>query len=103
MEKVKYLARKLKTFTFEEMLILSEQNQNNLQIILDSLVKDKYLKQDDQGYIFIEEILKEQPKKVTTAKEKSNYGIFSCEACKTQELNFYNAVNQFLEQYVVKF
>ncbi len=104
MEKVKYLAKKLKTFTFNEMLILSEIEYKALQIILDELVKEMYLKQDSQGYVLIGKIPEHKTKPIPKVKtNSSNYGIFVCNTTKVKNISFLNAVNQFLAEYVTKF
>ena len=54
MEKIIYLARKLKAFTFEDIFMLAEMRKDALEQNLAELVKNGILKQDSQGYVFID-------------------------------------------------
>ena len=54
MEKIIYLARKLKAFTFEDIFMLAEIRKDALEQNLTELVKNGILKQDSQGYVFID-------------------------------------------------
>ncbi|MCI5823731.1 MAG: hypothetical protein MRZ90_02205 [Candidatus Gastranaerophilales bacterium] len=46
MEKIIYLSKKLKAFTFDEIFLLAEIEKENLEKCLNELVEDETLKQD---------------------------------------------------------
>ena len=46
MEKIIYLSKKLKAFTFDEIFLLAEMEKENLEKCLNELVEDETLKQD---------------------------------------------------------
>ena len=46
MEKIIYLARKLKAFTFDEIYMLAEMSKEELNLILEKLVSENTLKED---------------------------------------------------------
>ena len=54
MKKIKFLARKLKTFTFNDIFTLAETPKVELQEKLDKLVEENVLKETSQGYIYCE-------------------------------------------------
>ena len=54
MEKIIYLARKLKSFTFNDIFLLAETSKEELKNTLQKLVKEGVLKSTNQGFIFCE-------------------------------------------------
>ena len=52
MEKIIYLARKLKVFTFNDIFLLAETSKEELKNSLQKLVKEGVLKNTNQGFIF---------------------------------------------------
>ena len=75
MEKIIYLARKLKAFTFEDIFMLAEMRKDALEQNLAELVKNGILKQDSQGYVFIDfkqQNKNQQKTKIATFIETSN-------------------------------
>ena len=54
MKKVKFLARKLKAFSFNDIFSLAELPKEELQEKLDKLVEENILKKTTQGYIYCE-------------------------------------------------
>lgn len=103
MTKIKYLARKLKAFTFNEIFILAEMEAVQLKKTLDKLVEELVLKQDTQGYIYIEQIEQQREIKQKKKSKNTNFAIFIPELEKVEKSSFYNTVNKFLTEYVVKF
>lgn len=55
MEKIIYLCRKLKAFTFDEIFVLAETPKEKLQKILEQLKTENIIKENAQGYVFIKE------------------------------------------------
>ena len=62
MEKIIYLARKLKAFTFDEIYMLAEIPKEELKLILEKLVSENTLKEDTQGHLFIKGLDNYRPK-----------------------------------------
>ena len=56
MEKIIYLSKKLKAFTFDEIFLLAEMEKESLKKCLNELIEKGTLKQDTQGYIYVEQI-----------------------------------------------
>lgn len=54
MKKIRYLSRKLKAFTFEDIFLLAETPKEKLQNALQELVKEGVLKKTNQGFVFCE-------------------------------------------------
>ena len=54
MKKIQYIARKLKTFTFDEIYLISETPKEQLEEILQRLGNENFLKKTPQGYIYCE-------------------------------------------------
>ena len=54
MKKIKFLSRKLKTFTFNDIFLLAETPKEELQEKLNKLVKENVLKKTAQCYIYCE-------------------------------------------------
>lgn len=54
MKKVKFLARKLKAFSFNDIFSLAEMPREELQEKLNKLVEENILKNTAQGYIYCE-------------------------------------------------
>ena len=52
--KICYLSRKLKAFTFDELFVLAETPTDELKQILRTLVKENILKETSQGYVYCE-------------------------------------------------
>ena len=80
MEKIIYLARKLKAFTFDEIYMLAEIPKEELKLILEKLVSENTLKEDTQGYLFIKGLDNGRPKGSVRTKpfiEGTDYEKFS--------------------------
>ena len=127
MEKIIYLARKLKAFTFDEIYMLAEMSKEELNLILEKLVSENILKEDAQGYLFIkgldnwrpkgsvrtkpfvegaeyEKFKQEKPKgKIKKSEKDKNYGLFVPHNDLSENLSFYEIINSFLEKYAAKF
>ena len=54
MKKIRYLSRKLKAFTFEDILLLAETPKEKLQNALQELIEEGLLKKTNQGFVFCE-------------------------------------------------
>lgn len=54
MKKIRYLSRKLKAFTFDEIFMLAETPKDELLKALQELINEEVLKKTNQGYIFCE-------------------------------------------------
>lgn len=54
MKKIQYIARKLKTFTFDEIYLISETPKEQIEEILQRLENENFLKKTPQGYIYCE-------------------------------------------------
>lgn len=54
MKKIRFLSRKLKAFSFDEILVLAETPKDELLKALQELTKEGVLKKINQGYIFCE-------------------------------------------------
>lgn len=54
MKKIRYLSRKLKAFTFEDIVLLAETPKEKLQSALQELIDEGVLKKTNQGYVFCE-------------------------------------------------
>lgn len=54
MKKIRYLSRKLKAFTFEDIFLLAETPKEKLQNALQELIDEGVLKKTNQGYVFCE-------------------------------------------------
>lgn len=127
MEKIIYLARKLKAFTFDEIFMLAEIPKEEISSILEQLILENVIKKDSQGYLFIKSFddwrpkgsirtkpfvegseydkFKEQKSKDKTKKSKKdkNYGLFVANNELSEKLSFYEIINDFLEKYAAKF
>jgi len=107
MEKIIYLSKKLKAFTFDEIFLLAEMEKENLEKCLNELMENGTLKQDTHGYIYVEQIpamIKDIIQSSNSKKQKTeNFGIFIPNNIKTENLSFLKIVNKFLEEYVTKF
>lgn len=127
MEKIIYLARKLKAFTFDEIFMLAEIPKEELSLMLEQLILENVLKEDSQGYLFIKGLDDWRPKgsirtkpfvegseydkfKQQKPKDKSkklekdkNYGLFVPHNDLSENLSFYEIINSFLEKYAAKF
>ena len=83
MEKIIYLARKLKAFTFDEIYMLAEMSKEELNLILEKLVSENILKEDAQGYLFIKGLDNWRPKGSVRTKpfvESAEYEKFKQES-----------------------
>lgn len=126
MEKLIYLARKLKAFTYNEIFMLAEMPKEELNELLEQLIAENVIKEDTQGYLFIKDSENfEQPKttrvkpfieeskydkfkqKTKDKKEKfnkpKNYGFFVPHNELSENLSFYEIINNFLEKYAARF
>lgn len=127
MEKIIYLARKLKAFTFDEIFMLAEIPKEELSLMLEQLILENVLKEDSQGYLFIkglddwrpkgsirtkpfvegseyDKFKQQKPKGKTKKSEKDkNYGLFVPHNDLSENLSFYEIINSFLEKYAAKF
>lgn len=131
MNKIIYLSRKLKAFTFEEIFLLAEMSQETLEQNLAELVKNGILKQDPQGYVFInlkQQNENQQKTKIATfietsnpqkfrekqpaekpfkpnkkVKQAQNFGIFITQKQNVKPLSFNGLILNFLEKYVAKY
>lgn len=54
MKKIRYLSRKLKAFTFEDIFLLAETPKEKLQNALQELIEEGVLKKTNQGFVFCE-------------------------------------------------
>lgn len=54
MKKIRYLSRKLKAFTFEDIFLLAETPKEKLQNALQELIDEGVLKKTNQGFVFCE-------------------------------------------------
>lgn len=52
MEKIIYLSKKLKAFTFDEIFLLAEMEKESLEKCLNELIENGTLKQDTQNNYF---------------------------------------------------
>ena len=127
MEKIVYLARKLKAFTFDEIFMLAEMPKEEISSILEQLISENVIKEDSQGYLFIkglddwrpkgsirtkpfvegseyDKFKQQKPKDKTKKSEKDkNYGLFVPHNDLSENLSFYEIINSFLEKYAAKF
>ena len=107
MEKIIYLSKKLKAFTFDEIFLLAEMEKESLEKCLNELIENRTLKQDTQGYIYIEQIpaiIKDIIKSSNTKKQKTKkFGIFIPSLQKANKVSFYQLVEEFLNEYTIKF
>lgn len=107
MEKIIYLSKKLKAFTFDEIFLLAEMEKESLEKCLNELVENGTLKQDSQGYIYVEHIptiIKDIIKSSNTKKQKTeNFGIFIPSLQEANKVSFYQLVEEFLNEYTIKF
>ncbi len=107
MEKIIYLSKKLKAFTFDEIFLLAEMEKESLEKCLNELVENGTLKQDTQGYIYVEHIptiIKDIIKSSNTKKQKTeNFGIFIPSLQEANKVSFYQLVEEFLNEYTIKF
>ncbi len=128
MEKLIYLARKLKAFTYNEIFMLAEMPKEELNQLLEQLITENVIKKDTQGYLFIKDFENFEPPKTTRVKpfiegseydkfkqkqkekekkEKSdkpkNYGFFVPHNELSEKFSFYEIINNFLEKYAAKF
>lgn len=107
MEKIIYLSKKLKAFTFDEIFLLAEMEKESLEKSLNELVENGTLKQDTQGYIYVEQIstmIKDIIKSSNTKKHKAeNFGIFIPNLKKANKVSFYQLIDEFLNEYTIKF
>lgn len=107
MEKIIYLSKKLKAFTFNEIYLLAEMEKEKLEKCLNELVENGTLKQDAQGYIYVEHIsimIKDIIKSSNTKKQKTgNFGIFIPSLQEANKVSFYKLVDEFLNEYTTKF
>lgn len=127
MEKIVYLARKLKAFTFDEIFMLAEIPKEEISSILEQLISENVIKEDSQGYLFInglddwrpkgsirtkpfvegseyDKFKQQKPKDKTKKSEKDkNYGLFVPHNDLSENLSFYEIINSFLEKYAAKF
>lgn len=107
MEKIIYLSKKLKAFTFDEIFLLAEMQKEELEKSLNELVENGTLKQDTQGYIYIEHIptmIKDIIQSSNSKKHKTEkFGIFIPSLQETNKVSFYQLVNEFLNEYTIKF
>ena len=107
MEKIIYLPKKLKAFTFDEIFLLAEMEKENLEKFLNELVENGTLKQDTQGYIYVEQIstiIKDIIKNSNNQKQKTeNFGIFIPSLQEANKVSFYQLVEEFLNEYTIKF
>lgn len=107
MEKIIYLSKKLKAFTFDEIFLLAEMEKESLEKCLNELVENGTLKQDSQGYIYVKHIptiIKDIIKSSNTKKQKTeNFGIFIPSLQEANKVSFYQLVEEFLNEYTIKF
>lgn len=107
MEKIIYLSKKLKAFTFNEIYLLAEMEKEKLEKCLNELVENRTLKQDAQGYIYIERIqtvIKDIIKGSSIKKQKAEkFGIFIPSLQEANKVSFYQLVDEFLNEYTTKF
>lgn len=54
MKKIRFLSRKLKAFTFDEIFVLAETPKDKLLKALQELIKEGFLKKTNQGFVFCE-------------------------------------------------
>ncbi len=102
MDKIIYLARKLKTFDFDEIFLLAEIPKQTLMKYLEELVETGELKKLKTGYVYTgqSEILN---KKNILPQKNVDYGMFLFQNTKTENLSFCEIVKKFLNNYVAKF
>lgn len=107
MEKIIYLSKKLKAFTFDEIFLLAETEKENLEKCLNELVENETLKQNTQGYIYVEQIpimIKDIIQSSNSKKHKAeNFGIFIPSLQEANKISFYQLVKEFLNEYTIKF
>lgn len=107
MEKIIYLSKKLKAFTFDEIFLLAEMEKEKLEKCLNELVENGTLKQDTQGYIYVEHIptmIKDIIQSSNTKKQKTEkFGIFIQSLQEANKVSFYQLVDEFLNEYTIKF
>ena len=107
MEKIIYLSKKLKAFTFNEIYLLAEMEKEKLEKFLNESVENGTLKQDAQGYIYIERIqtvIKDIIKGSSIKKQKAEkFGIFIPSLQEANKVSFYQVVDEFLNEYTTKF
>lgn len=107
MEKIIYLSKKLKAFTFDEIFLLAEMEKENLEKCLHELIENGTLKQDTQGYIYVEQIqtmIKDIIQSSNSKKQKAEkFGIFIPSLQEANKVSFYQLVDEFLNEYATKF
>ncbi len=126
MEKLIYIARKLKAFTYNEIFMLAEMPKEELSQLLEQLVAENVIKEDTQGYLFIKDFenlelskttrvkpfieenkydkFKQKPKdKKGKSNKPKNYGFFVPQNGLSENLSFYEIINNFLEKYAARF
>lgn len=107
MEKIIYLSKKLKAFTFDEIFLLAEMQKEELEKSLNELVENGTLKQDLQGFVYVEPIqaiIKEIIKNTNSKKQKTEkFGIFIPKLQEVNKVSFYKLVDEFLNNYTKKF
>lgn len=107
MEKIIYLSKKLKAFTFDEIFLLAEMEKESLEKCLNELIENETLKQDTQGYIYVEHIptmIKDIIQSSNTKKQKTEkFGIFIPTLNKFDKIEFSELVTDFLINYTKKF
>jgi len=104
MEKIIYFARKLKSFTFDDIFMLAETSKPDLQKALDELIKNGQLKKLPTGYVYLEQPIALKENTQTAKPQKHyNYGIFVPQNTKCKNLTICEIINKFLEEYVAKF
>ena len=107
MEKIIYLSKKLKAFTFDEIFLLAEMEKESLEKCLNELIENGTLKQDTQGYIYVEHIptmIKDILKNSNTTKyQVEKFGIFIPTLNKFDKIEFSELVTDFLINYTKKF
>lgn len=107
MKKIIYLSKKLKAFTFDEIFLLAEMEKESLEKCLNELIENGTLKQDTQGYIYVEHIptmIKDIIQSSNTKKQKTEkFGIFIQSLQEANKVSFYQLVDEFLNEYTIKF
>ena len=84
--------------------MLAEISKTELKSILQELVNRNILKQDNYGYIFLDEIkLVTETKPNKQLKIQHKYALFIENNTKSKEQSFIEIVNNFLEKYVKLF
>lgn len=95
MKKIKFLVRKLKTFTFNDIFLMAEIPKEELQEKLNKLIEENILKRTTQGYIYCDFDYMPPPTAPTvkgesiTFVEDEDYVKFSeNDYCKMKSLSF---------------